>query len=67
MKAPDPISTTFSPALKTLNTDSRGRINIGSVLPDARGGAYRASIDPEGRILLTPAEARANRGEVERG
>lgn len=62
----------FTPALKTLVTDSRGRINIGTVVSDAKGRSYGAAVDAQGRILLTPValteQARHDRAvEVPRG
>lgn len=47
-------SSTFSAALKTLRVDERGRINIGTVFPAAKNGAYQASVNADGHILLTP-------------
>lgn len=46
----------FQPALKTLKCDDRGRINIGSVDPQAKGREYTASLDRDGRVLLTPID-----------
>lgn len=47
----------FSPAIKVLRADARGRINIGTVVSSAKGRTYGAAVDPQGRILLTPASS----------
>ena len=55
----------FSPALKALRADSKGRVSIGTLNPHGATTFY-AAIDPQGRILLTPDthddSKEANRG-----
>lgn len=48
-------NSNFSAALKRVRVDDRGRVNIGSIVQDAKGGEYEAAVDGAGRILLTPA------------
>lgn len=45
----------FTPALKVIKADAKGRANIGTVVADAKGRVYGAAVDTYGRILLTPA------------
>lgn len=58
----------FIPALRKLRVDDRGRVNIGAVLPDAKGRTYAAEVSPlDGRVLLTPSDAaEAQRQDTER-
>ena len=46
----------FTPALKVIKADAKGRANIGTVVADAKGRVYGAAVDTYGRILLTPID-----------
>lgn len=52
----------FTPALRELKCDARGRISIGNIMPAARGASFAASVNPEGQILLTPTARTAPPG-----
>lgn len=69
---PTPVPRTigvpgFTPSLKTVKVDDRGRVNIGSVVSDAKGRTYGAAVDPHGQILLMPLGAVERAVEVPRG
>ena len=59
MSAPD--FGRFTPLIKPLTVDARGRVTLSSAFV-TKGATYRAAVDPEGRILLTPEESEASRG-----
>lgn len=48
--------STFTPSLKLLRCDARGRIAVGSVDSSAKGRTYGVSVNSAGQILLTPEE-----------
>ena len=49
-------TSNFTPSLKVINVDDRGRLSLGSVYPQAKGAKFRVAIDPDGRVLLTPVK-----------
>lgn len=47
----------FTPTLKTVKADERGRLSLGAIYPATKGAHFQVAIDHKGRILLTPAES----------